>query len=229
MVVAAGRRRGGRSGHRRAGPGRAGGRDPAGRARAQARYRAFEIVDARAQPCGRREGRGARPRGQGEMLMKGSLHTDELMRGGDSLGRRTAHRAAHQPRLRHGRADLSRDRCSSPTPPSTSFPTSTTSATSSRTRSTLRPGRPRHAARGHPVGGGDGDLEDSVDDRGGGALQDGRPRADHRRPARRAAGLRQRHRPRGGAGSRASSPRSRAGRTSWSSPTSRPATCWPRS
>ena len=68
--------------------------------------------------------------------MKGSLHTDELMREVTSAATGLAHRAADQPRLHHGRADLCGDACSSPMPPSTSSPISTSSATSCRTRST---------------------------------------------------------------------------------------------
>ena len=91
-------------------------------------------------------------------------------------------------------------RSSSPTPRSTSSPTSTPSATSCRTPSTSGPasasGKPRVAILSavETV-----TTEDPLDHRGRRALQDGRPRPDHRRPARRPARLRQRHRPRGGA------------------------------
>ena len=58
--------------------------------------------------------------------------------------------------------------------------------------------RPRHAARRDPFRGRNRDLENSLDHRGRGALQDGRPRADHRRHARRPARVRQCHRSGGG-------------------------------
>ena len=45
--------------------------------------------------------------GKAEILMKGSLHTDELMCGGCLARRRAAHGTSHQPRVHHGRADLS--------------------------------------------------------------------------------------------------------------------------
>ena len=43
--------------------------------------------------------------GKGEILMKGSLHTDELMRSVTS-GRQACGPAAHQPCLHHGCAEL---------------------------------------------------------------------------------------------------------------------------
>ena len=42
--------------------------------------------------------------GKAEVLMKGSLHTDELMGAVMRTGARIAHRAADQSRLHHGRA-----------------------------------------------------------------------------------------------------------------------------
>ena len=44
---------------------------------------------------------------KGELLMKGSLHTDELMRAVDLRPDRAAHCTSHQSRLHHGCADLS--------------------------------------------------------------------------------------------------------------------------
>ena len=52
-------------------------------------------------------------------------------------------------------------------------------------------------ARSDPVGDGDGEPRRAFDDRGGGAVQDGRPRPDHRRHPRRPARARQRDQPRG--------------------------------
>ena len=45
--------------------------------------------------------------GEAELLMKGSLHTDELLGAVVATRDRPAHRPPHQPRLHHGRADLS--------------------------------------------------------------------------------------------------------------------------
>ena len=120
-------------------------------------------------------------------------------------------------------------RCSSPTLRSIFSRTSSASATSSRTRSiSIRRSALAHAAGRHPVGGRDRHVQDSVDHRGRRALQDGGPRTDHRRRCSMAARLRQRDRSGGGAGSRASSRRSRGAPRSWSCRISRPATCWPR-
>ena len=58
----------------------------------------------------------------------------------------------------------------------------------------LRRGR---AAGRDPLGDGNGQLEDAVHDRSRGAVQDGRPRADHGRHPRRPARARQRDQPRG--------------------------------
>ena len=75
-------------------------------------------------------GGGARPPGQAEFLMKGSLHTDELL--GAVVAKETGLRtgAPHQPCLHHGRADLSQGRSLSPTPRSTSRRRSRTRSTS---------------------------------------------------------------------------------------------------
>ena len=68
----------------------------------------------------------------------------------------------------------------------------------------------------------------SLDHRSGRSLQDGGPRPDHRRNTRWSACFRQRHQSRGGPhqGHQVGGRRARA--TFWSCPTSRPATCWPR-
>ena len=76
--------------------------------------------------------------GEAQALMKGSLHTDELMARGRAQGGGPAHRAPHQPRLHHGRAHLFQgargDRCRDQHLPRPSRPR----PTSSRTRSTWR-------------------------------------------------------------------------------------------
>ncbi len=117
--------------------------------------------------------------------------------------------------VHHGRRDqhLSRSRCQA-------------RYRSERHRS-VHPGRPRHAAGRDPVGGGDGHVEDPVDHRGGGALQDGRPRADHRRHSRWPARLRQcRSIPEAARIKGIYSRCRRTGARSWWCPISRPATCW---
>ena len=168
-------------------------------------------------------------RGEAELLMKGSLHTDELLGAVVAQGDGPAHGAPHQPRVHHGRADLSqgadRHRCAR----STSRRRWKTRSTSARTPSIWRcrsaskrrrsrfsprsrrspprcrpPSTPRRCAR-WPT------------------------RADHGRHARRPAGVRQRHQQGGGARPRASSRRSPAIRTSCSRRISRPATSWPSS
>ena len=76
--------------------------------------------------------------GEAELLMKGSLHTDEIARRGGGARDRPAHRPPAQPRLHHGRPHLpqgaDRHRCA----PSTSRRRSRTRSTSARTRSTWR-------------------------------------------------------------------------------------------
>ena len=94
-----------------------------------------EIVDAPHSHAAAAQAVALIREGRGELLMKGSLHTDELMSEvtASATGLRTERRISHvfimdvpgHPR-----------RCSSPTPRSTSFPTSMPSATSSRTPST---------------------------------------------------------------------------------------------
>ena len=94
----------------------------------------FEIVDVPHSQAAAAKAVELIREGKGELLMKGSLHTDELMREVTSseTGLRTARRISHvfimdvptMPR-----------RCSSPMRQSTSLPISMPSATSSRTRS----------------------------------------------------------------------------------------------
>ena len=187
-----------------------------------------EIVDAPHSHAAAAQAVALIREGKGELLMKGSLHTDELMQRGHLLGHRAAHRAADQPRLHHGRPGPPRDAVHHrrgdqhlPRP---------------RRQARHRPERHRpldrhrhgHAAGRDPLRRRDGDDQDPLDDRGRRALQDGRPRPDHRRPARRPARLRQRHRPRGGPHQGHRRARSPDTARSSSSPTSRPATCWRR-
>ncbi|MCK7474975.1 MAG: phosphate acyltransferase [Rhodopseudomonas palustris] len=147
--------------------------------------------------------------GKAEALMKGSLHTDELMGAVVRRDDRTAHRAADQPRASSWTcraydetlivtdaainicADARRTRSTSSRTPSTSrtrcaWPEPRVAILSAM--ETVNPKIPStvEAAR---------------------AVQDGRPRPDHRGDPRRTAGAGQRDQPRGGARSRRSTRR----------------------
>ena len=164
----------------------------------------------------------------GELLMKGSLHTDELMRevASSKTGLRTARRISHVFVM-----DV-------PTYAETLFITDAAinifpdlDAKRDIVQNAIdlfTAGRSWHAARRHPVRGRDRDVEDSVDHRGSGAVQDGRPRPDHRRRCSMARWPSTTRSIRRRRGSRASSPRLPAARRSWSCPISKRATCWPR-
>ncbi len=210
----------------------------AGRARAEdqgyrrpVRSRCVRLRDrrCRAQRRIRGQGRRAHPCRQRRAADEGQPAHRRIDARRHGQDRWPAHRPAHQPCLRDGCAGLCRDHlrdgCGDQHLPRSRRQTR---HHPERDRP-LQPGRLRQdAAGGDPVRGRDRDLEDPVDDRSRGPVQDGRSRPDHRRHARRPAGLRQCHR----SGSRADqghhSPRSPAGRRSWSFRTSSPATCWPR-
>ena len=214
--------------HHRSDPGRPGREDHCGGARARSRHRPLRDRRRPPQRSGRRQGGRAHPRVQRRAADEGQpAHRRDHARG-DGEQDRPAHRPADQPRLHHGRADLRGDAVHHRRRDQ-HFPGSRCQARhrSERDRS-VHAGRSRHTAGGNSLRRRDRDLEDSLHDRGGRALQDGRTRADHRRHPRRPARLRQRHRSRGGAGSRASSRRSPAARRSWSCPIWKRATCWPR-
>ena len=167
--------------------------------------------------------------GRCEALMKGSLHTDELMARGGGARDRPAHRAPHQPLLRHGRAGPPRAADHHRRRGQHRARRSRTRSTSSRTRSTSRTRWASTSVRVAILS-----AMETVNPkvpshhRGRGALQDGRPRPDHRRACStgrwrsttRSASRRRR--------SSTSSRRSPGAPTCWSCPTSRPATCWPR-
>ena len=160
--------------------------------------------------------------------MKGSLHTDELMRAVTSgaTGLRTAQ--PDQSRLHHGCADLFLKPCLSPTQPSISRRTSTPNAISCRTRSistrksasALRGLRCFRRSKRSPPASPPPLMPPPC----------ARWPTAARLPAACSMGrllstmrsIRKRR------GSRASNPRSRVGPKSWSCPTSRPGTCWPR-
>ena len=117
--------------------------------------------------------------GKAEALMKGSLHTDELMGAvvKRETGLRTARRVSHcfvmdvptypEPLDHHRcggehRADAGGEGRHRP----------------ERDRPRARAGR-RGGSRRDTVGDGDGQSQGAIDDRGRRAVQDGRPRADH--------------------------------------------------
>ena len=183
----------------RAGPRRPGGEDPRRRRRARHRPRRPEIVDAPHSHAAAARAVALIREGKGELLMKGSLHTDELMRAvtASATGLRTERRISHVFVMDvpgHPETLFITDAAIN------IFPDLDAKRDIVQNAIDLWVGdRPGHAAGRDPLGGRDGDDEDPLDHRGGGALQDGRARPDHRRPARRPARLRQRHRPRGGA------------------------------
>ena len=151
--------------------------------------------------------------GRAEALMKGSLHTDELMAAvvRRDTGLRTARRVSH---------------CFVMDVPS--YPeTLIVSDAAVNIAPTMEDKvhiiqnaidlghalRLPRGAGGDPVGDGDGQPEGAVHRRGRRAVQDGRPRPDHRRDPRWPAGARQRDQPGVGARSRRSTRRWPGART----------------
>ena len=158
----------------------------------------IEIVDAPHSHAAAAEGRRTRTRRQGRTPDEGEPPYRRADAGGRRIRYGAENRTPHQPRLRHGRAASPRDAVHHRRGNQYfSRPRRQAGHRPERDRSLDRR-RPRHAARGDPLRGRDRHHEDPVDDRSGRALQDGRARADHRRTARRSAGLRQRHRSGGG-------------------------------
>ena len=225
----AGRRdRGGAREPDRPGADRPGGEDPRRRRRRGHRHLAgFQIVDVEHSHAAADARRSSwRAPGDVEALMKGSLHTDELMAAvvPSATGLRTARRISHvfvldvptYPRLLmvtdaainiepdldgQGRHLPERDR--------------------PRARA-----RHRQAEGRDPLRRRDRQPEDPEHARRRGAVQDGRPRPDHRRHHRRAARLRQRDLGRGRAHQEDRLAGRRASPTSCWCPTSSPATWW---
>ena len=188
----------------------------------------YEIVDVAHSEAAAAKGVELIHAGKGELLMKGSLHTDELMRAvtASTTGLRTA--PPHQPRLRHGCAGLSghavhhrcgdqhrsRSRCQARHRPERHRSVDPVAASARRAsrfsrrsrpspRRFRRPSRRRLCARWPTAA------------RSPAAFSTGRLPST----------MRSIRKPRG---SRASSRRSPDVRRSWSCPISRPATCWPR-
>ena len=225
-----GRDRGGQARPDRADPGRAARAHRGGGEAARHRHLAgCEIVDAPYSEASAATAVRAGARGQGRSADEGQpAHRRADGRGGQAR-QRAAHGAAHQPLLRDGRARLRARRSSSPTPRSTSRRRWKTRSTSCRTRSTSRTRCASTEVRVAILSAMETvNPEGAVDGRGGGAVQDGRPRADHRRAcstARSRSTTRSASRPRR---SRRSTRRWPGAPTCWWCPTSRPATCWPR-
>ena len=198
------------SGARRGARGRRQGRDHADSRRPDGQDRGSGEAERRlprryahrrcaAQPGRGRQGGGARAQGRGgaadERQPAHRRAAERRRRARDG----TADGPPHQPRVHHGRADVPQG------------------ADRHRRRHQHRADarregrhlperdRPRDQPRRREAEGGDSrrrrnrHLQDAGDDRRGGAVQDGRPGADHGRTPRRAAGVRQRHQPRGGA------------------------------
>jgi phosphate acetyltransferase len=155
----------------------------------------YEIVDAPHSHAAAAKGVALIREGKGELLMKGSLHTDELMREvtSSSTGLRTSAASAMSsswmcPTI----ADTAvHHRCGDQHLPRSRYQAR---HHAKRYRS-LGTDRARQAARCHPVCRRNGDNQNPVDHRGGGAVQDGGSRPDHRRSARWPACLRQRDNP----------------------------------
>ena len=66
----------------------------------------FELVDVAHSDAAAAKAVELIRAGQGELLMKGSLHTDELMRAVTASSYRLADGTADKPRVHHGRADI---------------------------------------------------------------------------------------------------------------------------
>ena len=158
---------------------------------------AFPIIDAAFSQDSATKAVAEVRAGRAEALMKGSLHTDELM--GAVVRRETGLRTAR--RISH---------CFVMDVPGHADPLIITDAAVNIAPDA--PGQDRHraecdrpcarsgfegSARGDPVGDGNGQSRRALHARGGRAVQDGRPQADHRRAARRPARARQRDQPRG--------------------------------
>ncbi len=122
-------------------------------------------------------------------LMKGSLHTDELMEAvvDATLGLRTERRMSHVYALdvpTYPKPLLITDAAIN------IYPDLISQARHRPERDRPCPRARDRAAQGRdPLGGRDGQPADLLDARCGGAVQDGRPGPDHRRADRRAAGL----------------------------------------
>ena len=197
-----------------------------------------EIAKAKGIDLGARanRGRGRQPRmpprkrcelvrqGKAELLMKGSLHTDELLGAvvARETGLRTGRRLSHVFLMdvpTYHKVLIVTDAAINIAPTLEDKVDICQNAIDLAT--TLGVERPKVAilAAVETV-----NFEDAGDDRRRGALQDGRSRTDQGRPARRSAGVRQRHQPGRGEDQGHHVGGRRRSRTSCSRRTSRPAT-----
>ena len=126
----------------------------------------FKLVDAAHSEAAAAKAVALIREGKGELLMKGSLHTDELMRAVTSgaTGLRTARRISHVFVMD---VPTYPKPCLSPMRPSISRRISTSSATSCRTRSISTRSRSRRAAGCAAFGGRDRHLKDPLHHRCG--------------------------------------------------------------
>ena len=164
-------------------------------------------------------------KGEAEALMKGSLHTDEIM--GAVVAReggiRTARRISHcfiMDVPGHADALIITDAAVN------IAPTLEDKVDIVQNAIDLAHALGRRGSPGRdPFRDGDDQFEGPFDDRGGGALQDGGSRPDHRRVARRSARPRQRHQSKPPRRSRRLRRQSPDAPTCSSCPISRPAIC----
>ena len=187
----------------------------------------FELIDAAHSEAAAAKAVELIHAARGEMLMKGSLHTDELMRSvtAKTGGLRTERRISHVfvmdvPAYRE--TIFVTDAAINIFPDLDAKRDIVQNAIDLYTQAgfgTSAPGR-------DPLGGRDRHLQDTFHHRGGRTVQDGGSRADHGRPARWAARVRQRDRHGSGEDQGNQDPRSRAGPRYWWCRILKPATCW---
>ena len=94
----------------RADPGRTQGEDRSAGEELKLDIAGYELVDVPHSHAAAAKAVELVREGKAEALMKGSLHTDELMAAVVQARHRAAHRAPHQPLLRDGRAVVRRQR-----------------------------------------------------------------------------------------------------------------------
>ena len=133
------RGRGGGARHHRADSGRARRKDQGSRPRARHRYQRLRDRRCAAQRGSRGQGRGAHSRMQRRAPDEGQPAHRRAHAGGNVVQHRTANRAAHQPCLCHGCADLPGDPVHHRCGHQHLSRISTSSATSSRTQSISSP------------------------------------------------------------------------------------------
>ena len=141
----------------------------------------FELVDVAHSEAAASKAVELIRAGQGRIVDERQPAYRRADAGCDCRANRPAYGAADQPRLHHGRADLCRNVVHHRRRDQ-HFPRSRCQARHrSECHRSVHPCWARHAARRDSLRGRNGHVQDSVDHRCGCALQDGRPRADHRR------------------------------------------------